>query len=499
MKRFARLVVIGSLGVGVLAAFACGSSSDDGASQDGNDGGGGSSGDGSSTTSGDGGNVVTPGFSKVGTGEYETLYLVDGVVYGYGGGCGLLGQGKYSGSCIPPHPIDTPAGLKFSDVQGGLHQSEAVDVNGHAWTWGESDQGLQGSGVDGGIGDGSEPYMITKDSTGADFDHVIAVEPTSAFDSALKSDGTVWVWGNCAGGVAGDGTKSGIIQTPTKVPLPAGVFITKISGSSQLYALDSTGTVWGWGPSENNYLGTANTGTTDVYSPQKIVNLPANIVDIATGFASFQYALTSDGDLWGWGYRGAYLGLGSDAGGSYFPTQTPIDLKTVLNLPAPVKVLSTDFMTTHVILSDGSLWGWGDDAMGLVGDGRELDFSKTNPPYAWDYGQFEVPAYKPIRIAPSVSNFVNVWGNSAYDFYDYAITADGKIYSWGRNKTGTLGNGVYPDPANGDAVGLGSEMAAAYPNSWDVTTATLVDPMNSTPHGANSPECIANPDAGSCH
>ena len=93
-----------------------------------------------------------PDFS-VGTGEYETLYLVDGVVYGYGGGCGLLGQGKYSGACIPPHPIDTPAGLKFSDVQGGLHQSMAVDVNGRAWTWGESDQGLQGSGVDGGIGD----------------------------------------------------------------------------------------------------------------------------------------------------------------------------------------------------------------------------------------------------------------------------------------------------------------------------------------------------------
>ncbi len=455
MKRFGRWVGVGAVGIGVLAAFACGSSSDDSAAQNGSDGGsdGSQTGDGDIFAEGGPGNVVTPGFSKVGTGEYETLYLVDGIVYGYGGGCGLLGQGKYSGACIPPHPIDAPAGLKFSDVQGGLHQSMAVDVNGHAWTWGESDQGLQGSGVDGGIGDGSEPYMITKDSTGAAFDHVIAVEPTTSFDAALKSDGTVWVWGNCAGGVAGDGTISGILQSPTKVPLPAGTFIKKISGSSQLYALDSDGNVWGWGPTENNYLGTAKNGTTDVYSPQKIANLPTNIVDIATGYASFQYALTSDGDLWGWGYRGGYLGLGSDAGGSYFPTLTAIDLKTVLNLPAPVKVIAADFMTTHVILTDGSLWGWGDDAMGLVGDGQELDFSKTTEPYAWDYGAFELPVYKPVRIAPSVSNFAKIFTNSAYDFYDYAQTTDGKMYSWGRNKTGTLGNGVFPDPANGDAVG----------------------------------------------
>jgi alpha-tubulin suppressor-like RCC1 family protein len=442
---------------------------------------------------------VTPGLTKVGTGEYETLYLVDGTIYGYGGGSNLLGQGTYEGVCIPPRPIDTPVGLKFVDVQGGLHQSEAVDVNGHVWTWGEVDMGLQGSGTDAGTGDGSVPYMITVDAKGNPFDHVIAVEPTSAFDAALKDDGTVWVWGNCAGGVTGDGTASGVVAAPTEVPIPlaSGVKITKIVGSSQMYALASDGVVWAWGPAENpGFIGTGQSGETDSYTPAKVIDLPSNIIDVAVGYSSFSYALDAAGDLYGWGYRGAYLGLSSGTN-NYFPTPTPIPLKTILNLPHPAIAVAADFMTTHVILSDGTLWGWGDSAQGEVGNGQMLDFSKTATPYAWDFGQFELMVPLPVQIVPGVSNFTKIFANSAYDFYDYAQTADGKLYSWGRNKTGTLGNGVYPLSANGN-LGTSSNMAADYPDSWNVATATLVDPMTVKPMGVNSPYCVTNPTATGC-
>lgn len=484
------------LGVTLLA---CHSSPEGASAGDGGSAGSGASGSTSSgappSDAGDAGPVIAPGLSKVGTGEYETFFLVDGVIYGYGGGAGLLGQGTYQGPCIPPRPIDTPAGLEFVDVQGGLHQSMAIDENGHVWTWGEVDNGLQGSGVDGGTGDGSVPYMITEDAEGNPFEHVIAIQPSSAYDAALKSDGTVWVWGDCTGGVTGDGTAAGLVQKPTRVPLPAGTKITRISGSSQMVALASDGTVWTWGPSENGFLGTGLTGATDGYTPHKVVDLPSNVIDVVVGFASFAYALTADGDLYGWGYRGAYLGLGGT--NNYQPTPTPVPLKSVLNLPHPVVAIAADFMTTHVILSDGTLWGWGDDAMGEVGDGQELDFSKTATPYAWDWGSFELMVKTPVQIVPGVSNFVKVFANSAYDFYDYALTADGKLYSWGRNKTGTLGNGVYPLAANGN-VGTSSNMAAQYPNSWDVPLATLVTPMTAQPKGVNSPYCVANPTANGC-
>ena len=51
-------------------------------------------------------------------------------------------------------------------------------------------------------------------------------------------------------------------------------------------------------------------------------------------------------------------------------------------------------------------------------------------------------------------------------FYSYAVTASGTLYSWGRNKTGILGNGVLP---TGDA--------GTYPDSWNVPVATKVSPL----------------------
>ncbi len=211
----------------------------------------------SSAATGTGGGPAA-GLSKIGTGEYETFYLKDGTIYAYGGGGATLGLGSYQGVAIPPRAIATPVGLKFLDVQGGLHQSMAIDENHHVWTWGDTSSGLSGSGTSG--GDPTQPYQVTEDVTGQPFDGIVAIEPETAFNAALKMDGTVWVWGNCANGVTGDGTAGGVVQKPTKVPipLPAGVTITKISAAGAMLALASDGSVWAWGPAEDNVLGTGD-------------------------------------------------------------------------------------------------------------------------------------------------------------------------------------------------------------------------------------------------
>ncbi len=433
---------------------------------------------------------TTPGLTKVGTGEYETFYLKDGVIYAYGGGSATLGLGSYQGISIPPRPIATPAGLKFLDVQGGLHQSMAIDENHKVWTWGDTSAGLSGSGMTG--LDPTTPYQITTDSKGNPFDDVAGIQPTTNFNAALKADGTVWVWGNCAGGVTGDGTMSGEVDKPTQVPipLPSGVTIKKISGAAAMLAYASDGSVWSWGPAEDGVLGTGNTADGTV--PRKVIDLPADIVDVAAGGADFFYALTSAGELYGWGYRNAYLGMKNAPG----PSLTPVSLATVLDLPKPVKTIVADSLGTHAILTDGTLWGWGDAACGSLGNGEEPDWTPKG--CGWDFMAYDDMVYAPVQIVPGVSNFSQIFANTAYDFYVYALTADGKLYSWGRNKTGTLGNGVYPGAANGQ-VGTASDIAANHANSWDVPTATLVTPFTTPPNAVLSPCCPAtDPDAGGC-
>ena len=171
------------------------------------------------------------------------------------------------------------------------------------------------------------------------------------------------------------------------------------------------------------------------------------------------------------------------------PLAVPTDLTTRLNLPHPVKTIVTDMVCTHAILSDGTLWGWGDNAQGGIGNGKELNFANTTNPYAWDFYPAELLQQTPVQITTR-ADFVGLFATEPFVMYTYAETADGTLYSWGRNKGGVLGNGI---------VGC-SSVAATYPNSWDVPAATIVTPLAITSVTiVPSPYCISHPATAPCN
>lgn len=105
-------------------------------------------------------------------------------------------------------------------------------------------------------------------------------------------------------------------------------------------------------------------------------------------------------------------------------------------------------------------------------------------------GAGELLQQAPVRLAPGVHNFTQVFGATAAVFYCYAETATGQLYSWGRNKAGVLGNGI---------MSISNEIEADYPNSWDVTTVTAVDPFSvKRLKRVNSPWCALHPEARGC-
>jgi hypothetical protein len=171
----------------------------------------------------------------------------------------------------------------------------------------------------------------------------------------------------------------------------------------------------------------------------------------------------------------------------------PVDLTGDLNLPHPVSSIMCNSVSTHVILTDGTLWGWGDNTQGNVGNGIETNWATYHTPFAWDWGAAEVLQNKPVQIAPLVHNFTNLFAGTSACFYTYAETATGQLYSWGRNKSTVLGNQVE---------GATSNLFATYPDGWDQPTITAVNPFaitTSTLFLSTCPYCVLNPTSSPCN
>ncbi len=123
-------------------------------------------------------------------------------------------------------------------------------------------------------------------------------------------------------------------------------------------------------------------------------------------------ALKSDGTLWAWGYN--YYGQLGDgtANSSYWPSQVG-----ALN---NWESIFSGFGNSFAITNNGILWGWGDNGLGQLGDGTTTD------------------KYAPIQIGTS-----NIWNSiSNVTLHTLAIKNNGTLWAWGGNSSGQLGDGT---------------------------------------------------------
>jgi alpha-tubulin suppressor-like RCC1 family protein len=283
---------------------------------------------------------------------------------------------------------------------------------------------------------------------------VLAVSGGAAHTIALTSDGTVWASGNNASAELGDGT---IINRslPTEVPGLSGVTVA-IAGGRFSLALKVDGTVWAWGSTNggvlaNSLISNSSTQVTfNAYassSPNQISGL-TGIVAIAPGW-DHALAIKSGGSVWSWGanYYGE-LGNGT-VSGSGGPAQVP-------GLSSIVAIAAGGQGQSFAIKSDGSLWAWGKNDLGQLGDGTKAnrsspilvsglnnvvsvaaDWSATlavcSDGSVWQWGN---NVLSPVRIVPSGIKAVALSGD---DFH--ALKDDGTVLAWGRNAYGQLGVG----------------------------------------------------------
>jgi RNA polymerase sigma factor (sigma-70 family) len=209
--------------------------------------------------------------------------------------------------------------------------------DGSLWSWGEERLGWPVLGL------GNIHNTVSLRRIGKENDWVsIAVGDSE--NLAIKSDGTLWGWGENIYYQLGDGTRT---TRPTPVPsIPGHDWKQAVTGNCSL-ALKNDGTLWAWG---NNWAGQLGIGTIKAMTNAVQVGTSTNWTKIVGGGIQ-TVGLQSDGSLWFWG---TLTGDSKDTNKILVPTRVSSDTKWVDACFGNFMVLA--------IKSDGTLWAWGKEA-----------------------------------------------------------------------------------------------------------------------------------------
>ena len=286
-------------------------------------------------------------------------------------------------------------------VSGGGNHTVVIKTDGSLWAWGRNQHGQ--------LGDGTTENRLYPVHI---MDDVIAVSAGAGHTVAIRTDGSLWSWGLNYHGEVGDGTTEDRLYPVHIMDDVEAVF----TGMGHTMAITNGGSLWGWGL---NIEGQIGNGTTEnrLY--------PVHIMDdvvYVSGGQCHTMAIRTDGSLWGWGGGGVEVGaehnFGQIGDGEKITRHNPVWVM------GDVIHVSAGAGHTMAITANGSLWGWGLNSRGEIGDsapiGRGADFNRPNP----------------IRILDDV---VSV---SAGFYHNLAITSDGSLWAWGWNGHGQLGDGT---------------------------------------------------------
>ena len=292
-------------------------------------------------------------WKQVDTGLYHTAAIkTDGTLWTWG--YNLYGGLGTNDTTDRATPVTTFAGgTNWKQVGGGYYFTAAIKTDGTLWTWGYN--------LYGGLGTNDTTDRATPVTTFAGGTNWKQVGGGLYYCSAIKTDGTLWTWGRNAFGTLGTNDTT---QRNTPVTTFAGGTNWKqvAGGSYHTAAIKTDGTLWTWGNNDYGQLGTNDTAhrSTPVTTFAGGTNWKS-----VTGGSYHTAAIKTDGTLWTWGYNGSGA-LGTNDSTN---RNTPV---TTLAGGSNWKSVAAGYHTT-AIKTDGTLWTWGRNAYGQLGTNDATD------------------------------------------------------------------------------------------------------------------------------
>ena len=329
-------------------------------------------------------------------GSHVSTVKPDGTIWGWGNAdYGQLAIDTYT----EPNPIQLGTLNDWLKVTSGSLNTFAIKNNGTLWGTGTNQYGCLGVGTS-----ISTYYSFQQIGTATNWSKIAAAQ---FFTIALKTDGTIWGWGqNDFFQVIGGTVANQLI--PVQIGTATDWVDIETTSSRTSFAIKSNGTIWGWGSNSGMLLGSS--AVSSLATPTQL-NTATDWSKLAAG-ASHILALKTNGNLWAWGSAN-HGQLGNNAPNSSF---NPILISTDTWI-----YISAGTHTSFGIKSDGTLWSWGWNNSGQLGQGTTTNL-----------------------LVPTQIGSATDWATVDTNQYNFTVATktDGSVWAWGDNYFGEFGNGT---------------------------------------------------------
>ncbi len=211
--------------------------------------------------------------------------------------------------------------------------------DGSLWSWGSDFLGWPVLGFSNASNGSPRLRRIGNDT------NWVGISTEASQNIAIKSDGTMWIWGNTW---QGPGGRPGVVGVPT-LAAPGNDWKQASAAGCGFIALKTDGTLWAWG---NNWAGSLGIGLIKGSGTPLQVGSSTNWIKVWAGLLE-TVGMQSDGSLWYWG-ENPDPAFAQQTNQIFFPTRISADTNWV--------DIGFSVNTVLAIKSDGTLWTWGREA-----------------------------------------------------------------------------------------------------------------------------------------
>jgi alpha-tubulin suppressor-like RCC1 family protein len=298
-------------------------------------------------------------------------------------------------------PVSVLGAVKtFCQIAGGFCYTVAIDKNGRAWGWGLNNNGQ--------LGDNSVTSRLTPVSVLGAVKTFCQIAAGSSHTIAIDKNGQAWAWGLNGNGRLGDNSTTSR-RTPVSVLGAVKTFCQIAAAGAHTVAIDKNGRAWAWGFNSNGQLG--DNSTLSRITPVSVLGTTKTFCQI-TGGNAHTVAIDKNGQVWSWGLNG----FGQLGDNSVTSRITPVSVLGATKTFC--QILTGDFHTV-AIDKNGRAWGWGLNSSGQLGNNSTL--SRRTP----------------VSVLGATKTFCKISDGLCHTV---AIDKNGKVWAWGANSSGQLGD-----------------------------------------------------------